>query len=236
MAAAPPELRPPAPPVHVPPDFEINALQKGANALNVALSAVQVQQFALYNQLLFRWNAIHNLTAIASPDEVITHHLLDSLALVAPLRRIIAKGTRVLDVGSGGGLPGIPLAIACPDLAITVLDAAQKKCAFLTQVRVELQLANLEVVHARVEQWHAPRFDAVVSRAFASLRDFVALTAHLLSPQGVWLAMKGPGAVAETADLPATVAAAEVVPLVVPGLREARNLVILRPQRHVGKT
>jgi 16S rRNA (guanine527-N7)-methyltransferase len=222
--------------VHVLPDFEIYALQDGANSLNVALSAVQMQQFALYSQLLLKWNAVHNLTAIVSPEEVIAHHLLDSLAIVTPLRRISAMGTRLLDVGSGGGLPGIPLAITCPDLAITLLDAAQKKCAFLTQVRVELQLANVEVVRARVEQWHARRFDAVVTRAFASLRDFVVLTAHLLSPEGAWLAMKGPGGVAELADLPATVASAEVVPLVVPGLQETRNLVILRPQRDVGQT
>jgi 16S rRNA (guanine527-N7)-methyltransferase len=220
----------------VPPDLDLAGLRTGATALGMALSEEQMRQFAAYAGLLLKWNRVHNLTTISSIDEVITHHLLDSLALVTPLRRIAAAGGRVLDVGSGGGFPGIPLSIACPDLAVTMLDAVQKKCAFLTQVQLELRLPNATVVHARVEQWRAPPFDLIVSRAFASLRDFVALTAHLLRADGAWLAMKGPNVNAELADLPDEVAAAETLPLAVPGLGEARMLVILRPRRRRDET
>jgi 16S rRNA (guanine527-N7)-methyltransferase len=131
-------------------------------------------------------------------------------------------------VGSGGGLPGVPLALACPNLSVTLLDAVQKKCAFLTQVKIELRQSNLQVVHARVERWRAPPFAVIVARAFASLRDFVTVSRHLLAQGGVWLAMKGPGLEPELADLPDGIVVDEVIPLTVPGLAETRRLVVLR--------
>jgi 16S rRNA (guanine527-N7)-methyltransferase len=129
-------------------------------------------------------------------------------------------------------LPGVPIAIACPGVQVTLLDAVQKKCAFLTQTRVELRLPNVEVVHARVERWHASTFDAIVARAFSSLRDLVVLTRHLLNSDGVFLAMKGPAFERETADLPATVEVSDVVRVEVPGLNESRNIIVLRMKGH----
>lgn len=210
------------------PDLDPRALQAAAAALDVALSDVQAAQLAAYARLLLRWNDTHNLTAIRDIDEVITHHLMDSLALVAPLRRLGLTAARLLDVGTGGGLPGVPLALSCPELSVTLLDAVQKKCAFLTQVKIELRQPNLEVVHARVERWQAPPFAVIVARAFASLRDFVTVSRHLLAPDGVWLAMKGPGLEPELTDLPDGIVVDEIVPLTVPGLAETRRLVVLR--------
>lgn len=198
----------------------------------MALSIEQARQLADFSGLLQKWNAVHNLTAIRATDEIATHHLLDSLAVVPLTRRSCGKPNgRLLDVGAGGGLPGIPIAVACPDLQVTLLDAVRKKCAFLTQVRVQLRLPNVEIVHARVEKWQAPAFDIIVARAFSSLRDLVALTRHLLAADGVWLAMKGPAFEREIADLPATVEASDVVRVEVPGLNEARNILILRMRR-----
>jgi 16S rRNA (guanine527-N7)-methyltransferase len=196
------------------------------------LSIEQARQLADFSTLLQKWNAVHNLTAIRSTDEIATHHLLDSLAVVPLVQRFCAQTrARLLDVGSGGGLPGVPIAVACPDLQVTLLDAVQKKCAFLTQMRVQLRLPNVAVVHARVEKWQAPAFDIIVARAFSSLRDLVSMTRHLLAADGVWLAMKGPAFEREIADLPATVEASNVVRVEVPGLNEARNILILRLRR-----
>jgi 16S rRNA (guanine527-N7)-methyltransferase len=159
----------------------------------------------------------------------LTHHLLDSLSIVPHLlKKIDGQSTRVLDVGSGGGLPGIPLAITAPGLHITLLDKVGKKAAFLLQAKVELGLANVEVVHGRVEDYRpAQPFDAIVSRAFAALGDFVALTGHLLAPAGFWAAMKGPAADDERAVLPAAVRVTDDIPLTVPGLAAERRLLIL---------
>jgi len=197
----------------------------------VALDATQARQLAEFSRLLTRWNAVHNLTAIRSADEVETRHLLDSLVMVPFVRRFAGNANmRVLDVGSGAGLPGVPIAIACPDVHVTLLDSLRKKCAFLMQARVELQLSNVEIVHARVERWQAMPFPVIVSRAFASLRDFVELTRHLLRADGVWLAMKGPAAVQDAGNLPKGVSVAEIAPVEVPGLNETRNVVVLRAQ------
>lgn len=200
-------------------------LAAGAAALGVVLDAGQIEQLLDFGRLLLRWNAIHNLTAIESPGEVVTHHLLDSLALVPCVLR--AGGRRVLDVGSGGGLPGIPLAIALPDRQLTLVDAVQKKCAFLTQVALELGLRNVAVRHARVETL-AGSYDLIVARAFAAAADLVRLTAGLLAPDGCWLAMKGRRDPAAAAGLPATVQVVRDIPLEVPGLGEARHVLEIR--------
>lgn len=181
---------------------------------------------AAFGALLRRWNAVHNLTAIRRDEDLLTHHLFDSLSLVPQFERITRGGpVRALDVGSGGGLPGIVLAIAAPQAQVTLVDAVQKKCAFLTQARVELDLGNVEVVHARVEVLRDPGFDVIVSRALASLTQFTAWTRHLLKRDGVWLAMKGRLPEAELDELPDDVRAVAVIPLAVPGLGQQRHLV-----------
>lgn len=157
---------------------------------------------------------------------MLTHHLLDSLSLVPEFERITrGAGARTLDVGSGGGLPGIVLAVAAPLSQVTLVEAVQKKCAFLTQARLELKLDNLEVVHARVETLRVPGFDVIVSRALATLAQFIEWTRHLLAREGVWLAMKGRRPEEELAALPPDVRLVAVVPLAVPGLAQQRHLV-----------
>jgi len=170
---------------------------------------------------LEKWNAAYNLTAIRDPREMVTRHLLDSLVMVPHVRGPL------LDVGSGAGLPGIPLAIARPELAVTVLDSNGKKARFLRHAVRALKLGNVAVVEARVED-HRPDapYAAITSRAFASLKDFFSLTGHLLAADGQWLAMKGKLDDSETQDLPAGVGIVDIKPLKVPGLAEARHLVI----------
>lgn len=201
----------------------------GAAALGLALDESAAGKLAEFGRLLARWNAVHNLTAIRSSDEVLTHHLLDSLALVPQVLKFSGgRAARVLDVGAGGGLPGIPLAIARPEIDVTMVDAVQKKVAFITQAQLELRLANARAVHSRVESLGLPPFDFISSRAFASLADFVSLTRALLAPEGRWLAMKGVFPHAEIAALPTGVEVQEVIELQVPGLSEARHLVVMR--------
>ena len=212
----------------MPPDLSPTAIGAGAAQLGLALDDEQLRRLAAYAGLLSRWNAVHNLTAIRAGEDMLTHHLLDSLALVPPFARITGGGAvRVLDVGSGGGLPGLVLAIAAPQARLTLVDAVQKKCAFLTQVRLELRLDNVEVVHARVEALHGPQFDVIVSRALATLAQFVAWTRHLLKPEGCWLAMKGKMPGQELAELPADVRKT-VIPMSIPGLNEERHLIAMR--------
>lgn len=205
----------------------------GADQLGLALTGAQIEQLQAFASLLLRWSRVHNLTAITAEAQIVSHHLLDSLALVSPLRDVVARHAttpvRVLDVGAGGGLPGIPLAIACPQLQVTLIDAVQKKTAFLTQAALELRLSNVRVVHGRVEAL-AGEFDVITSRAFAALADFVAWTWHLLAPGGAWLAMKGRIDPAEIAALPPDVHVVTVLPLAVPGLAEERHLLEIRPK------
>jgi 16S rRNA (guanine527-N7)-methyltransferase len=159
---------------------------------------------------------------------MLTHHLLDSLAVVPHLLRLVGnRPVQVLDVGSGGGLPGIVLAIARPQTRFTLIDAAQKKCAFLTQARVDLRLGNVEVMHGRVEAVQPATYDLAICRALATLAQFVSWTRQVLRPGGVWLAMKGQKPSDEIADLPPDIAAA-VTPLAVPGLAEERHLIEMR--------
>jgi len=212
----------------LPPDLTPAVIGAGAAPLGVALDEQQLRQLAAYARLLMRWNATYNLTAIRSGEDLLTHHLLDSLSLVPPLLRITqGAAARALDVGSGGGLPGIVLAIAVPQARLTLLDAVQKKCAFLTQARLELGLTNLEVMHVRAEALREPPFDIIVSRALATLAQFVGWTRHLLKADGCWLAMKGKLPGDELAVLPADVQST-VVPLSVPGLNEDRHLIEVR--------
>jgi 16S rRNA (guanine527-N7)-methyltransferase len=200
--------------------------------LGLALTDGQIEALLGFSRLLLRWNQVHNLTAIRAGDDFLTHHLLDSLALVAPMNAALARrdlqSGRVLDVGAGGGLPGIPLAIACPHLQVTLIDAVQKKAAFLTQVALELRLSNVTVHQGRVEQYLG-QFDVITSRAFAALADFVAWTRHLLGPGASWLAMKARINADELRALPADVQVVATLPLTVPGLNEQRHVLEIRP-------
>lgn len=225
-----------------PPDAPTAAaLRAGAAQIGVDLDVAQADRLVAFAALLQRWNRVHNLTALDSPQRLLSHHLLDSLVMVPELQRVFAacrpegEAARVLDVGSGAGLPGLVVAVALPQIQVTVLDAVQKKTAFLTQVRVELGLSNVDVVHARVEQFaHRPPqpFPVIVSRAFASLADFIRVTEPLLTDHGIWLAMKGRVPDDEIARLPAGVRVRAVIPLQVPGLAAERHLVeIVRAQR-----
>ncbi|QLQ23759.1 MAG: 16S rRNA (guanine(527)-N(7))-methyltransferase RsmG [Dechloromonas sp.] len=197
-------------------------LAAGLAELGIALPAAAQRQLLAFRDLLLKWNRIYNLTALRDPDQAVPHHLLDSLAILPH----VGDGP-LLDVGSGGGLPGIPLAIARPDLAITLVDTVQKKAAFLQQAAIELELKNVAVHHARVEEMRG-QYAQISSRAFAELARFVSLTRHLLAPGGRWLAMKGALPDGEFKALPAGGEVAAIIPLAVPGLDAERHLIILK--------
>ncbi len=200
--------------------------------LGLAPTPTQGEQLLAFLDLLQRWNATYNLTAVREPEAMLTQHLADCLAIVGPLRARCSRG-RVLDVGSGGGLPGVVLAVMAPELDVTCVDAVGKKAAFVRQAAGALKLPNLHAVHARVETLQTPPFDLITSRAFASLADFTRLTRYLLAPgSGLWLAMKGRRPDDEIAALPAAVEMFHVEPLAVPGLDAERCLVWMRP--HAG--
>lgn len=193
--------------------------------LGLNLSPQQHDALLHYVALMQKWNRVYNLTAIRQPERMISHHLLDSLAIVPHIH-----ATNVLDVGSGAGLPGIPLAIARPNMSVTMLDSNQKKTAFIQQAIAELGLKNAQVVNERVEHWQAPRpFDVIVSRAFADLSDFVSQTRHLLALGGEFVAMKGQRPDAEIARLPETFKVTRILELVVPALEAERHLVFVQP-------
>ena len=217
----------------MPPDVDRGRLEAGAAQLGLALTDAQIAALLDFAALLLRWNRVHNLTAIRSADELLTHHLLDALSLVRPLRDqlgdVAGDAVEVLDVGSGGGLPGIPLAIVCPHWRITLVDAVQKKAAFLTQAALELKLANVTVHHARVEQLRGS-YRVITSRAFAALADFVGWTRHLLAADGFWLAMKARIDPAELQALPEDLSCSAVLPIDVPGLGEQRHLIRIEPR------
>ncbi len=219
----------------MPPDGAISPddVAAGAAELGVTLDSAQVARLCAFAGLLLRWNRVHNLTAIEQADQVVSHHLLDSLAIVATLaQRAQGRALRVLDVGAGGGLPGIPLALALPGLHFTLLDKVAKKTAFLQQAKLELGLGNVEIVQTRVEDYRVAPFDVIVARAFSSLADLVRLTRPLLSPTGLWCAMKGTlpsSEIEELSDsrLPARVV--RTVKLRVPHLDAERHLVLIEP-------
>lgn len=205
----------------------IDTLRAGAAAMGTPLAEKQADQLLAYGSLMLKWNKVYNLTALRDPASVLTHHLLDSLAAVGPLQREWAGQGRLLDVGSGGGLPGVVIAILRPDLDVSCLDAVAKKAAFVQQVAAELDVPNLRGLHARVESLTGS-YDVISSRAFASLPDFFNGSVHLLAPGGVWLAMKGKVPADELAALPATVDVFHVEQLTVPGLDAERCIVWAR--------
>ena len=184
-----------------------------------------------YLELLVKWNAAYNLTAVRDPAQMRQQHLADCLAVVAPLRRELGGATsaRILDVGSGAGLPGVVLAIAEPGWDVTCVDAVGKKAAFVRQVASELALPNLHAEHTRVETLDAAPFDVITARAFASLADLTQWTRNVLTTRGLWMAMKGKRPDDEIAALPPSVTAFHVETLNVPGLDADRCLVWMRP-------
>jgi 16S rRNA (guanine527-N7)-methyltransferase len=202
-----------------------DVLADGARALQLDLSDAQIAQLMDYLALLSKWNAVYNLTAVRDPAQMVTQHLLDSLAAVPAF----ADASNVLDVGAGGGLPGMVLAIARPDMQVSMIDTVHKKTAFLTQAKAELGLKNVTVYTARVEQLQVPRkFDVITSRAFAELADFVNWSGHLLTEGGRFIAMKGVMPNEEIARLPAGWEATDVRPLQVPGLNAERHLIFIK--------
>jgi len=199
--------------------------------LDLALSEAQADQLLAYLDLLQRWNGTYNLTAVRDPERMLTQHVADCLAVIAPLRRQLrtdGEPRRLLDVGSGGGLPGVVIAILNPAIDVSCVDTVGKKTAFIQQVAASLRLRNLRSQHARVEQMKAAPFDVIASRAFASLPDFVNLTRQHLATNGVWLAMKGKDPTDERAGLPADIDVFHVEQLDVPGLDAERCLVWMR--------
>jgi 16S rRNA (guanine527-N7)-methyltransferase len=198
-------------------------LKRGLIALGLTLDADTQQRLLNYLALIEKWNRVYNLTAIREPEKMVSHHLLDSLA-VAP--HLHAK--RLLDVGSGAGLPGIPLALASPDMQVTLLDSNHKKAAFLSQAVIELKLNKVEVCSERVESWKSQTpYDVIISRAFSDMGEFVRITRHLLAPGGTFAAMKGLHPYEEIEKLPPDCKVLQVLPLAIPGLEGARHLVLI---------
>ena len=201
------------------------SVAEGLSAMGLALPDATSLKLAAYLELIAKWNRVHNLTAVREPAQMVVLHLLDSLSV---LPHVEAAGS-LLDVGTGAGLPGIPISIARPQLEVTLLDSSHKKSAFLTQAKTELGLANASVMCERVEQWKPGRtFDVVVSRAFSDLADFVLQARHLVAPGGYLLAMKGVHPFDEIAKVPASHRVESVIELAVPHLDAKRHLVLLR--------
>lgn len=204
----------------------VGELNRGATELGIVLTETQSQQLLAYLALLHKWNKAYNLTAVRDPDEMVSRHLLDSLSILP-----FVQGHNWLDVGSGGGMPGIILAIMRPQMRFVLLDSNGKKTRFLTQVKLELGLANVKVTQGRVEAFQTETaFDGIVSRAFSSLADFTQMTRHLSHAQTRWLAMKGQYPDEELAALPVDFEVEQSTRLTVPGCQGSRHLLILRRQ------
>jgi 16S rRNA (guanine527-N7)-methyltransferase len=214
-------------------------LRQGLAALHLTLDDSQVGRLLDYMALIQKWTKVYNLTAVRNPVEMLTHHLLDSLAVITPLRAQLAatdiqaratetgKPLRLLDVGSGAGLPGAVIAICCPDIAVDCVDTVGKKAAFIQQVALGLKLPNLRGVHARVENL-TDKYAVVSSRAFASLVDFTQWSVAALAEDGIWMGMKGKNPVEEMAALPASVKVFHVEQIAVPGLDAERCIIWMR--------
>jgi 16S rRNA (guanine527-N7)-methyltransferase len=205
------------------------ALQQGLNELGLALSPIQQQQLLHYLDLLDKWNKVYNLTAVRDPQQMLIQHVLDCLAVVQPLNQRLPHVQNLLDVGAGGGLPAVVLAVACPQVQVAAVDTVAKKAAFIQTVAHSAGLQNLRGIHARVEDL-VENFDVVCARAFASLADFTSWSASALKPAGVWMAMKGKVPDEEIAALPAQVVVDEVQLLKVPGLEAQRCVVWMTRQ------
>jgi 16S rRNA (guanine527-N7)-methyltransferase len=209
-------------------NFDRNALAQvlgeGIAEMQLEVSASQQEQLLDYLALMFKWNSVYNLTSLRDPMQMVTHHLLDSLAAVPAFK----SATNVLDVGAGGGLPGIVLAIVRPDMKVSMIDTVHKKTAFLTQVKAQLGLANVTVYTMRVEDLRvSDKFDVITSRAFADLSDFVNWSSHLLAEQGSYIALKGVAPQDEQQRLPDEWKVTGVQPLQVPRLGAERHLVLI---------
>ena len=206
------------------------ALAEGISALGLSMSEGVQERLLDYMALIQKWNKVYNLTALRDPREILTHHLLDSLSAIGPLMRQAAsfdEAFSFLDVGSGGGLPGVVIAICCPKVKVTCVDTVSKKAAFVQQVAASLKLVNLKGLHARVETLTGP-FDVIGSRAFASLPDFINWSSGALAPKGIWMAMKGKLPVEEMAALPPTAQVFHVEQLQVPGLDAERCMIWMK--------
>lgn len=211
------------------------AIEHISDQIGLKLDSLKLSQLVQYLQLLHRWNSTYNLTAVRDPSEMIIQHLADCLVAVSALCNKFnpESSLKILDVGSGGGLPGVVLAIVCPTWEITCVDSVGKKAAFLRQVAAELQLPNLHAEHSRVETLNAPAsFNIITSRAFAALADFVNMTRALLAPTGTWVAMKGKLPDSEISIVPTDVEVFHVEQLMVPYLHADRCLIWMRPRVH----
>ena len=207
-----------------------SALAEGISALGLSLGQEAQKQLLDYMALIQKWNKVYNLTALRDSHEILTHHLLDSLSAIGPLMqqtRSLDGAFSFLDVGSGGGLPGVVIAICCPGVKVTCVDAVSKKAAFVQQVAASLKLGNLKGIHARVETLSGP-FDVIGSRAFASLPDFVNWSSGALADGGVWMAMKGKLPEEEMSALPPMAQVFHVEQLLVPGLNAERCMVWMK--------
>lgn len=203
-------------------------LRQGAQQLNLQLSDAQVAQLLDYLELIQKWNRVYNLTAVRDSAEMLSHHLLDSLAVIEPLRKHgEGRALRLLDVGSGAGLPGVVIAVCCPEIKVDCVDTVGKKAAFIQQAAVTLKLPNLRGLHERVENLAGP-YDVIASRAFASLPDFVSWSGSALAESGVWLAMKGRHPADEIAALPPGMDVFHVEQLKVPSLDAERCIVWIK--------
>lgn len=208
------------------------ALLDATRQLGLAITDAHADRLLGYVALLHRWNATYNLTSVREPAQMLTLHVADCLAVIEPLRRQMPAGsatTRLLDVGSGGGLPGVVIAIMNPAVSVTCVDSVGKKTAFVQQVAGELRLPNLHAKHARVENLGASAFDVITSRAFSTLADFTRLTRPCLAAHGVWMAMKGKVPADEIAELATDISVFHVEPITVPGLDAERCIVWMRP-------
>ncbi len=202
-------------------------LKSGLIAMSLDLTTAQQLLLLEYVSLLKKWNNTYNLTALRDEQQIISHHILDSLTLLPYITQV----QNMIDVGSGGGMPGIPTAICRPDLQITLLDSNTKKTSFLQQVTIELGLKNVTVTSNRVETLYDKKADVVTSRAFAELHDFIALTKHLLNEGGYWAAMKGVYPFEELENIPKNIEVYKIDKLSVPGLDAERHMVLMRPKK-----
>ena len=202
-------------------------LKRGLDALELSLPEEAQAKLLQHVELVEKWNRVYNLTAVRDRNQMLPQHVLDSMAVLPHI-----DGATLIDVGSGAGMPGIPLAIARPEMKVTLLEANHKKSTFLKQAVIELGLANAEVVNARVEAWGAPApFDVVISRAFSDLGEFIALAGRLCADDGVLAAMKGVYPFEELAQVRAPYRTAAVIPLSVPTLKAERHLVLIERQK-----